>query len=74
MSGFKQNTISDEEHRTRSLELIKRLEAHEYTQHNIKELFFLYNDRMTPRENGSGCGSCRNRVFNRLKQYYKDVI
>lgn len=63
--------MTDEEHKTRSLELIAKLERHEYNQQNIDELFLLYNERLTPREMGRSCAGCRARVFRRLKQYYE---
>ena len=65
--GHKRNTISDEEHKERSLRIIRNYNG---TKADCEEMYFLYNDRMEPREQYSNCGKCRARVFNRLKQFY----
>ena len=65
--GHKRNTISDSEHKQRSLKLI---EAKPQNWNDIIELFFLYNDRMEPRKPVSNCGACKAYVWDRLKQYY----
>lgn len=36
----------------------------------ITELFNLHNDRFLPFETGRSCGACRQRVYNKLKDYY----
>lgn len=65
--GFQRNTISDEEHKTRSLALIEKGIK---SRGDMLEMFFLYNDRMLPREQGYGCGTCRAKVWKKLKAYY----
>lgn len=65
--GFQRNTISAEEHKERSLKL---LENGINNKQDLNELFFLYNDVMTPRKTDSFCGRCRNEVLRRLKLYY----
>jgi hypothetical protein len=65
--GFQRNTISEFEHKERSLKLLaKRPENRE----DINELFFLYNDILLPRKQDKNCATCRAYVWNRLKQYY----
>lgn len=68
--GFKQNTITDEEHKQRMDLVIPLLEARQLNTQTINEMFFLYNDRLQPRETGTKCGGCQTRVFKRLKEYY----
>ena len=65
--GFQRNTIDDTEHKERSLALIEKGIK---SRGDMLEMFFLYNDRLTPRENGMGCGTCRAKVWKRLKQMY----
>lgn len=38
------------------------------------EMFELYNDKMQPLETGTICGACRERVYNRIKEYYNGRI
>jgi hypothetical protein len=65
--GFERNTISDEEHRERSLKILANY-GNDLSSQN--ELFFLYNDRLEPRHQDGSCGTCRAYVWNRLKQLY----
>ena len=37
------------------------------------EMFMLYNMKFTPRETGKSCSGCRNRVYNRMKEYYNKI-
>ena len=37
-------------------------------------MFILYNDRLKPRETGRSCGSCRLRVYRRVKSEYEKLI
>ena len=67
--GFQRFTISEEEHKERSLKVIST-PTNERNKDWANELFFLHNDRLTPRETGIGCGSCRKRVFDRLIKLY----
>lgn len=64
------NTIPDTEHKQRSLDIIKRIEGGEQTRETMTELFFLYNDRLMPRETSMSCAGCRKRVFAKLKKFY----
>jgi len=66
--GHKRNTISGEEHKKRSMVLINNGAINNRTE--LDELYFLYNDVMLPREQDKSCGSCRAKVWRRLKAYY----
>jgi hypothetical protein len=66
--GFKRNTISESEHKERSLTLLKNGVNN---RQDLDELYFLYNDILTPRKQDKSCGSCRNYVWTRLKEHYK---
>jgi hypothetical protein len=37
------------------------------------EMFMLYNMRFKPSETGKSCSGCRNRVYNRMKEYYYKI-
>lgn len=39
----------------------------------IKELFELHNDRLAPKETNKSCGSCRQRVFNKMNKMYEEL-
>lgn len=71
--GFQRNTIPDEEYKQRLSNLMPRLSTRTHSKEDIIEMFFLYNDRLTPRETGINCGGCRNRVFKRIQQYYNEI-
>lgn len=64
--AFQMNTISDEEHKKRSLSII---EKGVNSKQDLEELYFLYNDRIRPRKTGK-CSRCRVQVWNGLKRYY----
>lgn len=68
------NSIPEDEYKRRVRELIPNL-AKTMTADGpqTEELFKLYNDRYSPRENGKHCAACRQRVFNRLKAYYETI-
>jgi hypothetical protein len=66
--GFTRNTITPNEHKERSLKLLSQ--ANINSRDELNELFFLYNDVLTPRKQDKNCGSCRNYVWNALKRYY----
>lgn len=66
--GFLRNTISDEEHKERTMKLLNQGNIN--SREELSELYVLYNDRMTPRKSDKSCGACRAYVWNRLKQYY----
>lgn len=68
--GFKRDTISIEEWKERAGKVIS---AEQRNRQWAEELFFLHNDKLTPRETGIGCGGCRNRVFNRLLNYFNSL-
>lgn len=72
---FQQNTIPHEEYMKRMDALMPRLIEKNTgeSKADITELFFLYNDRLRPRENSPGCGGCRKRVFMKMKDYYKQL-
>lgn len=36
----------------------------------ITDLFNLHNDRFMPFETGRSCGACRQRVYNKMREYY----
>lgn len=65
--GFVRNTISDKEHRERSMNLINN-GVNSMT--DLHELYFLYNDRLLPRKSDKACGSCKAYVWKALKNYY----
>jgi hypothetical protein len=73
--GLQRNTIPNEEYIRRMDELMPKLIQKRKcdTREEMKELFFLYNDRLTPRENKPECGGCRARVFKRMEAYYKTL-
>lgn len=73
--GFQQNTIPHEEYMKRMDALMPRLIKHRTGSNNqdIIELFFLYNDRLLPRESKRGCGGCRERVFKQMVSYYETL-
>ena len=66
--GFQRNTISDEEHKRRSLELLAK--GQPQSNVDIYELYFLYNDRIEPRKQVAFCGPCNKHVWNSLNDYY----
>jgi hypothetical protein len=43
------------------------------SKQQLEELYFLYNDRLLPRETKSTCGSCVSRVFKRMVNYYNEL-
>lgn len=71
--GFQRNTIPDAEYRERLNKLMPKLANRNPNKEDAEELFFLYNDRLTPRETGINCGGCRNRVFKRMEKYYNEI-
>ena len=71
--GFRQNTLTNEEYLIRLKALIPILETGHQTKDHITEMFFLYNDRLSPRSTKSGCGRCRARVHDRLKTYLNEL-
>jgi len=68
--GFTRNTINDTEHKDRSLVVLGKINSGNYNRVDTTELFFLYNDRLTPRKQDINCAACRNYVWNALKRYY----
>lgn len=40
----------------------------------IEEMFYLYNDRLVPRETNENCGGCKTRVLDRLTTHYNELI
>ena len=68
--GHLRNTISDEEFNFRLSNIMPIFERREHNKEHIKEMFFLYNDRLTPRKTIMTCGKCVRYVYERLKQVY----
>lgn len=66
--GFTRNTITPNEHKERSLKLLAQSNIN--NRDELTELFFLYNDILTPRKQDKNCAACRNYVWNALKRYY----
>lgn len=65
--------MSEKEYKERITTLMGSLvEYTNVSRAKIDELFLLYNERLTPRENGKFCGSCVHRVYKRLKKYYDE--
>lgn len=73
--GFERNTLTDAEWNSRFNSLMPGLIAtgKATNKSELKELFFLYNDRFTPRHTKSGCGKCISRVFNKMKEHFKSL-
>ena len=72
--GHNRNTIPHNEYMDRMNALMPILiEKGSRNKQDVTELFFLYNDRLTPRENKPECGGCRKRVFERMKRYYSEL-
>lgn len=71
--GFNQHTLSNEEYLTRLKTLMPILNARQQGKEHIQEMFFLYNDRLLPREQRSGCGQCVRRVYDRITKYYNEL-
>lgn len=72
--GHLRNTIQHAEYIQRMDSLMPRLiEKGAESRADVTELFFLYNDRLTPRENKPECAGCRKRVFERMKRYYNEL-
>lgn len=72
--GFERNTLTDEQYKQRLNALMPELiKTHNPNKEQAKELFFLYNDRLTPRETKIDCGGCRSRVFKRMLTYYNEI-
>jgi hypothetical protein len=65
--------IPEEEYKQRVRVLINKLISEGSGKSETKELFELYNDRMTPRATKMYCGGCRVRVYNRMKAYYETI-
>lgn len=51
-----------------------KTEQSRITAEQVTEMFILYNDRLKPRETGRSCGSCRLRVYRRVKSEYEKLI
>ena len=51
-----------------------KTEQSKVTAEQTTEMFLLYNDRLKPRETGRSCGSCRLRVYRRVKSEYEKLI
>lgn len=51
-------------------ELISSIKSN-YADNNQTELLFIYHNRLFPnqQEHTKSCSSCRERVYNRLKEY-----
>ena len=49
------------------------LDARTHGKAEMKELYFLYNDRLTPRETKTSCPACNKRVYNRMTEYFKQL-
>lgn len=65
--------IPENDYKIRITNLMSQLvEYTRVSRAQIDEMFELYNDRLTPRENGKFCGSCTHRVYKRLKKYFED--
>lgn len=43
------------------------------TAQQTKLMFLLYNERLTPRETGTGCPPCVQRVWKNLKRAYGKI-
>lgn len=73
--GHERNTIPNDQYIERLNALMPKLlqQRKGDNKEEIKELFFLYNDRLTPRETKTECGGCRSRVFKRMEAYYKEL-
>lgn len=71
--GFERNTLSDQEYLERLNALMPILDSRHHGKKEIEEMYFLYNDRLTPRENISSCGSCIRRVYERISHYHKQL-
>lgn len=69
------HSIPEEEYKSRVRKLMKDLIPRGRTNSSAEtdELFLLYNDRMTPEENGKHCSKCRTKVFQRMKAYYETI-
>lgn len=71
--GHQRNTIPDTEYLERLKPLIPIFEVRADTKENRVELFFLYNDRLTPRKTNMSCGKCQRYVIDRMIQYFKEL-
>lgn len=71
--GHIRNTIPDQEYKERLSKLIPIFESRSDTKQDRIELFFLYNDRLTPRKTDRNCGKCVRYVIDRMLQYHKDI-
>lgn len=69
------NRIEDSEYLTRldTFFSIHTTENVRIEQHQVTEMFLLYNDKILPRESGRSCGACRGRVYRRLKMHYDEL-
>lgn len=71
--GHSYNTISNKEYLKRIKIVMPIFEEGKQTKHDVKEMFFLYNDRLTPRKTKMSCGKCVGYVKMRMLQYYKEI-
>lgn len=66
-------TLSDADFKAKLDALMGRISVGNPMQSDVKELFFLHNDRFLPRETGTSCGGCRARVYNRMKKHWESL-
>jgi hypothetical protein len=71
--GHLRNTLNNEEYLNRLSKIMPILEARTHGKEEMRELFFLYNDRLTPRETKTSCGACNKRVYNRMVRYFNQL-
>ena len=71
--GHVRNTIPNPEYYLRLSKIIPIFEVRTDTKEDLKELYFLYNDRLTPRKTDLHCGKCVRYVINRMFIYYKEL-
>lgn len=67
LMGFQRNTINEQEHKDRFLKLVDK---GVHNKEDLTELFFLYNDILTPRKEDMWCGRCQSEVWQALKRHY----
>ncbi len=71
--AFERNTLTNEEYLNRIKALMPVLHSRQQGKIHIDEMFFLYNDRLQPRENRKECGQCVRRVYDRITKYYNEL-
>lgn len=71
--GHQYNTIPSEEYLTRLNAVLPIFERGIQGKAEVTELFFLYNDRLTPRKQDKHCGKCVRYIINRMTEYAKQL-